>query len=72
MDAANREQFDTFVRLSLGRYGIEVDDVDLAVMRVAEQTYGPGRDALMAADLSGVPPEHDLDPSRAPSAPRAM
>jgi hypothetical protein len=23
---------------------------------------------MMAADLSDVPPEHDLDPSRAPSA----
>ena len=63
------EQFATLVRLTLGRYGIEVDEVDLAVMRVAERVYGPGRDALMAADLSGVPPEHDLDPSRAPNPP---
>ena len=70
MDPA--EQFETFVRLSLGRYGIEVDEVDLAVMRVAEEVYGPGRDAMMAADLSGIAPEHDLDPSRAPSAPRAQ
>jgi hypothetical protein len=61
------EQFDTLVRLSLGRYGIEVDEVDLAVMRAAERVYGPGRDALMAADLSDVPPEHDLDLSRAPT-----
>jgi hypothetical protein len=38
-------------------------------MRVAEQVYGPGRDALLAADLSDVPPEHDFDPSRAPSPP---
>jgi hypothetical protein len=65
------EQFDTLVRLTLGRYGIPVDDVDLAVMRVAERVYGPGRDALLAADLSDVAPEHDLNPSRAPSpAPR--
>ncbi len=63
------EQFDAVVRLTLGRYGIPVDEVDLAVMRVAERVYGPGRDALLAADLSGVPPEHGLDPSRAPSAP---
>jgi hypothetical protein len=62
------EQFDTFVRLTLGRYGITVDEVDLAVMRAAEAVYGPGRDALMAADLSGIPPEHGLDPSRAPGA----
>jgi hypothetical protein len=38
-------------------------------MRAAEATYGPGRDALIAADLSGIPPEHDLDPSRAPNPP---
>jgi hypothetical protein len=63
------EQFDEVVRLTLGRYGIPVDDVDLAVMRVAEQVYGPGRDALLAADLSDIEPEHDLDPSRAPAQP---
>jgi hypothetical protein len=61
------EQFDTFVRVTLGRYGIEVDDIDLAVMRAAEAAYGPGRDALVAADLSEIAPEHDLDPSRAPT-----
>jgi hypothetical protein len=69
MDAG--QQFDEMVRLTLGRYGIPVDDVDLAVMRAAEQVYGPARDALLAADLSDVPPEHDLDPSRAPTPPRA-
>jgi hypothetical protein len=65
------EQFETYVRLALGRYGIAVDEVDLAVMRVAEQVYGPPRDALLAADLSGIAPEHDFDPSRAPTGPRA-
>jgi hypothetical protein len=63
------EQFDTLVRVTLGRYGIAVDEVDLAVMRAAEATYGPGRDALIAADLSDIPPEHDLDPSRSPNPP---
>jgi hypothetical protein len=63
------EQFDSFVRVTLGRYGIAVDEVDLAVMRAAEATYGPGREALIAADLSRIPPEHDLDPSRAPNLP---
>jgi hypothetical protein len=66
---ADAEQFDTFVRVTLGRYGIEVDEVDMAVMRAAEATYGPGRDAMIAADLSAIPPEHDLDPSRAPNIP---
>jgi hypothetical protein len=61
------QQFETLVRLALGRYGIEVDEVDLAIMQVAERVYGPPRDALLAADLSDVPPEQDLDPSRAPT-----
>jgi hypothetical protein len=60
------QQFETQVRLALGRYGIAVDDVELAVMRAAEDVYGPPRDAMLAADLSEVPPEHDLDPARAP------
>jgi hypothetical protein len=64
------EQFDAYVRLALARYGLEADDVDLAVMRVAEDVYGPARNALLLADLTGVPPEHDLDPARAPE-PRA-
>ncbi len=60
------DEFETWVRSSLARYGITADDVDIAVMRVAEQVYGPQRDALMAADLSGVAPEHGLDPSHSP------
>ena len=47
--------------------GIDVDEVDLAVMSFAESVYGPERDALLAADFSHVPYEHDLDPSRAPT-----
>jgi hypothetical protein len=61
------ESFDTYARTALARLGIAVDDVDLAVMRVAESVYGPDRDALMTADLSDVAREHDLDPSRPPS-----
>jgi hypothetical protein len=61
------ERFDNFVRIALARYGIAVDDADLAVMRAAESVYGPPRDAMLAADLSEIPPEHDLDPSRAPT-----
>ena len=60
------DAFETWVRTTLERYGLEVDEVDVAVMRVADGIYGPHRDALMAADLSGVAPEHTLDPSRAP------
>jgi hypothetical protein len=61
------DQFATFVRLSLARSGVETDDIDLAVIRVADAVYGPDREALMSADLSAGPVEHDLDPSRPPS-----
>ena len=59
--------FQEYARVALAQRGIEVDEVDLAVISVAEGVYGPERDALLAADLSHVPYEHDFDPSRAPS-----
>jgi hypothetical protein len=65
------DQFEAYVRLALGRYGIPVDEVDLAVIQAAERVYGPLRDALLAADLSGIEPEHGLDPSRPPVSPAA-
>jgi len=64
------EGFQAYARAALARLGVEVDDVDLAVMSVAESVYGPRRDALLAADLSGIPREHDFDPSRPPSGPQ--
>jgi hypothetical protein len=63
---ADPDAFESWARATLAHYGLEADDVDLAVMRVAEHVYGPPRDALMTADLSGVAPEHGLDPSRSP------
>jgi hypothetical protein len=61
------EQFDQFIRSGLAQYGLEVSQEELEVMRVAEYVYGPRRDALLAADLSDVPRELDLDPSRGPA-----
>jgi hypothetical protein len=63
----DEDHFEAFVRSGLARLGMSVDEVELAVMRYAEQVYGPDRDALMAADFSGVLPERGLDPSRAPA-----
>jgi hypothetical protein len=60
------DQFELFVRAGLGRYGIPVDETDIAIMQVAEQVYGPPRDALLAADLTGWRAEHGLDPSEPP------
>jgi hypothetical protein len=61
------DEFAAFVRLALARAGVEADDTDLAVIRVADSVYGPDRHALMSADLSAAPVEHDCDPSRPPT-----
>jgi hypothetical protein len=63
------DQFATFVRIALARAGVDADETDLAVIRVADAVYGPDREALMSADLSAGPIEHDLDPSRPPTEP---
>jgi hypothetical protein len=63
----DEHQFEQFVRAGLAQYGLGADDVELQVMKAAERMYGPLRDALLASDLSDVPPEVALDPSRAPS-----
>jgi hypothetical protein len=62
----DQEEFGQLVRLGLAQYGVEVSDAELAVIRAFEQTYGPQRDALLAADLSDIEPELGLDPSKAP------
>jgi hypothetical protein len=61
------DQFETFVRIALARAGVDTDQTDLAVIRVADAVYGPDREALMSADLSAAPVEHDPDPSRPPT-----
>jgi hypothetical protein len=62
-----QEQFDTYVRIALGRHDVEVDEIELRVLHTVEQTYGPARDALMAAHLGHVEPEFGIDPSRPPA-----
>ena len=48
--------------------GYDVDESELAVMRVADGVYGPQLRALIEADLRDVWTEPDIDLSRAPSA----
>jgi hypothetical protein len=60
------DAFEQHVRAGLELAGMTVDDTDLAVMRAADAVYGPGFQALAAADLHGVALEADMDPSRAP------
>lgn len=62
----SEEQFEIFVRAGLARFGIDVDEAEMQVIRFADQMYGPQLDALMAADLSDVEPETPLDPAHAP------
>ena len=61
MDALER-----YVRAGLELAGVEVDDTDVAIIRLAEAVYGPDLRALQAEDLSEAPHEPDLDPARAP------
>jgi hypothetical protein len=60
------DAFERYVRAGLELQEVPVDDVDIAVIRAADAVYGPRMRALLAADLSEVLPEVDLDPARAP------
>jgi hypothetical protein len=62
------DAFEQHVRAGLATLGHDVDAAELAIMRVADGVYGPQLRALVAADLTHVWPEPDMDPSRAPSA----
>jgi hypothetical protein len=61
------DAFEQHVRAGLELLGFELDESELAVMRVADGVYGPQLRALVQADLRDVWPEPDLDPARAPS-----
>jgi hypothetical protein len=58
--------FEDYVPSGLAALGIEVDEVDLAVLRVAHGVWWPGVLELLDTDLSAVEPEHALDLSRSP------
>lgn len=62
------DAFERYARAGLELRGIDLDDVELAVMRAAQRFYEPEMTALEEADLTQVWPEPDLNPSRAPSA----
>ncbi|MEA2479811.1 MAG: hypothetical protein QOJ07_1733 [Thermoleophilaceae bacterium] len=61
------DAFEQYVRAGLELAGLELDDIDLAVIRAADAVYGPGMRALETADLAGVWAEPDLDPGRPPT-----
>lgn len=62
------DAFEQFVRAGMELAEQDVDETDIAVMRVAEAVYGSQVRALLNEDLRDVKPELDFDPSRAPTA----
>ncbi|MEA2473673.1 MAG: hypothetical protein QOE06_1588 [Thermoleophilaceae bacterium] len=61
------DAFEQQVRAAMELAEQDVDDTDIAIMRVADEVYGSQVRALLAEDLHDVKPELDFDPSRAPT-----
>ncbi|HYG97441.1 MAG TPA: hypothetical protein VD741_10090 [Solirubrobacterales bacterium] len=57
---------DDFIPAGLAAYGIEADEIELAVIQAAHQTFWPPILELLALDTSGIPAERAPDLSQAP------
>jgi hypothetical protein len=57
---------DDFIPAGLAAYGIEADEIELAVIGAAHQTFWPPILELLALDTSEVPAERAPDLSQAP------
>jgi len=64
MEASNSA--DEFIAAGLAAYGIEADEIELAVMRAAHEVFWPPILELLDLDTSEVPPERAPDLSKAP------
>jgi hypothetical protein len=64
MEASDRS--DDFIPAGLAAYGIEADEIELAVIGAAHQTFWPPILELLQLDTSQVPAERDPDLSLAP------
>jgi hypothetical protein len=64
MEASNSA--DDFIPAGLAAYGIEADEIELAVIRAAHQTFWPPILELLALDTSQAPVEPAPDLSQAP------
>ena len=64
MEAANSQ--DDFIPAGLAAFGVEADEIELAVIGAAHQTFWPPILELLELDTSGVPTERDPDLSQAP------
>jgi hypothetical protein len=58
---------DDFIPAALAAYGVEADEIELAVMRAAHDVFWPPILELLALDTGVVAPEPDPDLSQAPS-----
>lgn len=64
MEASNNPA--DFLPAGLAAYGIEADEIELAVMRAAHEMFWPPILELLDLDLGDSPPEQAPDLSRAP------
>jgi hypothetical protein len=64
MEASN--QADDFIPAALAAYGVEADEIELAVMRAAHEMFWPPILELLELDTSAVASEQDHDLSKAP------
>jgi hypothetical protein len=64
MEAQNSP--DDFLTAGLAAFGIEADEIELAVMRAAHETFWPPILELLDLDTSGAPSERAPDLSQAP------
>jgi hypothetical protein len=58
-----------FVGAGLKLLELEADETELAVIEAVDALYGPPLQALVEAELDGVEPEPEVDPSHAPRSP---
>ena len=57
---------DEFIPVALSAYGIEADEIELAVMRAAHEMFWPAILELLALDTAAVASERNPDLSQAP------
>jgi hypothetical protein len=67
MSSAKRRVVCSSLEGALEFAGVELGEGDLDVLRIVVAAFEPAMAALDAADLSELPLESDLDPSRPPS-----
>lgn len=66
MDSANSASADDFLAAGLAAFGVEADEIELAVMRAAHEMFWPPILELLDLDLGDSPAERAPNLSRAP------